>query len=248
VLGLLTGVVIAVAVVVFVWLTTKMMKPATESPEERRDAAGSSAPMKTSPTARAAAVTAKGGRTVVDSGKQFGRNLVELAKSSVTIPPAQGGPPPPRPPTPPAPPSTAAPNGSRTPGRYNQPKPGPDPVPVAVASSAATSASPSAPATSAPPASTGVRAVASSLRAAAATTASRLAAQPAAQRSDPSEEYEFIVPSVPRRARVRLYPPWWKRVFSFVVLGALTLACGIAVGTAIGALIAFLNRAVQSSL
>ena len=74
---------------------------------------------------------------------------------------------------------------------------------------------------------------------------SRRTAAPLARRTQ--EEYELILPQ-PNRRRERLYPPWWRRLTSLVILGGMTLLVGVVVGTAIGALLAFLYRIVQSSL
>lgn len=47
--------------------------------------------------------------------------------------------------------------------------------------------------------------------------------------------------------RERLYPAWWQRIASFVMLGIIVAALGLGAGTAIGALLAFLYRAVTRS-
>jgi hypothetical protein len=218
VVGFLIGLVVVAAIAVVTYSVTKeMSKPATESNGQRREPGRSS---RLKPMATAAVAASKGGgRTVVDSGRQIGRNLAELAKSSVAMPAA-----PVKPQTPPSP------NGAG--GTTAAPATRSHPVRTAAADA------PARPSTR-ESARTGATRVA---------TAARTVIRSVPGAVEPSEEYEFIVPSVPRRARQRLYPRWWRRIFSFVVLGLLTLAFGIAVGAAIGALLAFANRAIQGSL
>jgi hypothetical protein len=215
VVGFLIGLVVVAAIAVVTYSVTKeLSKPATESNGQRREQGRGS---RLKPIASAAVVASKGGKTVVDSGRQFGRNLAELAKSSVAMPAE----PPARPSPNGAGGATAAPSTRRRPAAGGQPAaPAPQPSKVAARAGATVVAA---------------RAARSVIR-----------AVPGAV--EPSEEYEFIVPSVPRRARHRLYPRWWKRIFSFIVLGLLTLAFGIGVGAAIGALLTLVNRAIQSSL
>jgi hypothetical protein len=216
VVGFLIGLVVVAAIAVVTYSVTKeTSKPATESNRQRREPGRSS---RLKPIGTAAVAASKGGRTVVDSGRQIGRNLAELAKASVAMP--------------------AGPVKS-------QPRPSPNGSGGAAAAAA--------PATRRRPAADDARsrpspAATARTGATRVATAARTVIRSVPGAVEPSEEYEFIVPSVPRRARHRLYPRWWRRIFSFVVLGLLTLAFGIAVGAAIGALLAFANRVIQSSL
>jgi hypothetical protein len=222
---LIALVVVAVIGLMAYAITRQMSKPATESKPQRRETSNGS---RRTAISTAAVVATKSGRTVVDSGRQVGRSLAELAKSSVAMPTGEAATRPP------------APNGA---GRTTPTAPGRAPrAPATGRAGAAAAAAPvAAAASTATPAAT-------PLSSRIATLIPRPAPRPAATTEDQSEEYEFIVPSVPRRSQQRLYPRWWRRVFSFVALGLLTLAFGVAVGAAIGALIAFLNRAIQSTL
>jgi hypothetical protein len=228
VLALVIVVVVVVAAIgiVFAAITREIPKPATESGESRR------APAHRSRRSRPDTVPGKGmevvasaGLTVVATGKQVGQSIAELAKSTVAGPSPNGG-------------SDAT--AMSTEDDLPEPAAPHRPRGQAVPSWQRTDHIVSGPEEMVPPATTGA--------VPAATATVPLQRVPTAPRMRVAEP--VAAPALTRAdmRRLRLYPRWWQRLRSLVILAILVLAAGLGVGAAIGYVLISAYRLISGSL
>jgi hypothetical protein len=246
VVALLIVVVVAVAIAVVTFeVMSEVRKPATKTSNsrrhrrqrsERRVFAGVAA---AASTARRSVALTKGGRTVVETGRHVGQTLADLARSSIAIAPEA----PPR-----APAQPEVESEVRGDGRVVPLTAGMGENLAAPIHSEPPPEMPSPPAPPAPSPAPGPRrgqAVPSWHHAEV-----REAAEPPPMAERPmiyTRQVESPRASVPGK-RPRVYPPWWRRVFSLITLAVLLGALGLATGTALGAFLAFLYRVVQRAV
>jgi hypothetical protein len=168
----------------------------------------------------------RGGRTLVDSGRHIGQSLAELARSSIAIAPS---------------PSTETTDDEATQGQTEVR--GPAQV-VPLAQPPDVGDSDEIRENGHPPLSAEASPVVSASEPAARRAPARR--PPAVAYAD--ERYEEVFEPIEQASNERLYPPWWQRVLSFVLLALIVGVIGIVAGTAIGAALAFLYRFVTDSL